>query len=148
LLTNTKSPYLQRPGLLLIEVRKIHNRKVAIPYRPGGFRHTTKGVFDMKKMLVVCLLVAVMGCASSGQYFTINDANRVTNGMTREEVVAIMGTNPYQITGQGKKFIWSYAHVGISGRMESRAVPFTFDDNGLTYGIPEGGMFGDTQKYR
>lgn len=105
-----------------------------------------KGAF-MKKIIVVCLLVAVMGCASAGKYFTIDDANRVTNGMTREEVVAIMGTTPYQITGQGKRFVWSYAEVGFAGGTKSRAVPFNFDDNGKTYGIPEGGMFGNMQKY-
>lgn len=101
----------------------------------------------MKKIIVVVCLLGLMGCASAGQYFTVNDANRVTNGMTREEVIAIMGTNPYQITGQGKRFVWSYAEVDLLGSTKSRAVPFTFDDNGKTYGIPEGGMFGDTQKY-
>ena len=101
----------------------------------------------MKKIIVVCLLLAVMGCASSGKYFTVDDANRVTNGMTREEVIQIMGTAPYQITGQGERLVWSYAEADLLGRTRWRAVPFTFDDNGKTYGIPEGGMFGNTQKY-
>ena len=101
----------------------------------------------MKKLIVVCLLVGLMGCASAGKYFTVDDANRVTNGMTQAEVIRIMGTNPSRITERGKRLVWSYAEVDLLGRTKSRAVPFTFDDNGLTYGIPEGGMFGDTQKY-
>jgi len=95
-------------------------------------------------MAVVLLFV---GCASAGQYFTINDANRVTNGMTREEVIAIMGTNPYQIIDQGKTFIWSYAKVVALGNTESRTVRFSFDENGKTYGVPAGGVYGDSQKY-
>lgn len=101
----------------------------------------------MKKIIAVCLLLVLMGCASAGQYFTIDSANQIKNGMTREEVIAIMGTNPYQITEQGKRLVWSYAEADLLGRTRWRAVPFTFDDNGKTYGIPKGGMFGDMQKY-
>lgn len=102
----------------------------------------------MKKIIVVCLVLVLMGCAGAGKYFTIDDANKVTNGMTREEVIAIMGTTPYQITGQGKTFVWSYAKMGMSGRMDSRAVKFSFDENGKTYGVPLGGAYGDIQKYQ
>lgn len=103
----------------------------------------------MKKfILIFILLVAISGCAGAGKYFTIDDANKVTNGMTREEVIAIMGTTPYRITGQGKTFVWSYAQVGISGRTDSRAVKFSFDENGKTYGVPVGGVYGDIQKYQ
>jgi outer membrane protein assembly factor BamE (lipoprotein component of BamABCDE complex) len=102
----------------------------------------------MKKIILVFICIMfVIGCASSGQYFTIDNANQIKNGMTREEVIAIMGTNPYQITDQGKTFVWSYAQVGATGRMESRAVKFNFDENGKTYGVPAGGAYGDTQKY-
>jgi hypothetical protein len=67
--------------------------------------------------------------------------------MTREEVIAIMGTHPSQITEQGKTFVWSYAEVGFFGNWKSRAVKFSFDNNWKTYGVPEGGVYGDTQKY-
>ena len=101
----------------------------------------------MKKILCLLFVLVLAGCASAGQYFTINDANRVTNGMTREEVIAIMGTNPYQITDQGKTFVWSYAKVGFTGATDSRAVKFRFDENGKTHGVPASGIFGDTKKY-
>lgn len=102
----------------------------------------------MKKIILVFIcIIFVIGCASAGQYFTIDSANQIKNGMTREEVIAIMGTNPYQITDQGKTLIWSYAKSGFSGATESRAVKFSFDKNGKTYGVPDGGVYGDTQKY-
>lgn len=101
----------------------------------------------MKQIVLMAAVLLLVGCASSGKYFTINDANKVTNGMTREEVIAIMGTNPYQITDRGKTFIWSYAEVGFSGSTDSRAVRFNFDKNGKTYGVPVGGVYGDSQKY-
>jgi outer membrane protein assembly factor BamE (lipoprotein component of BamABCDE complex) len=101
----------------------------------------------MKKILCLVAIIVLMGCASAGQYFTIDSANKIKNGMTRDEVVAIMGTKPYQITDQGKTFVWSYAQVGATGRMESRAVKFSFDEKGKTYGVPDDGAYGDTQKY-
>lgn len=101
-----------------------------------------------KTVILMVLTLVLMTCASAGKHFTINDANKVTNGMTREEVIAIMGTTPYQIRDQGKEFVWSYATMGLSGRMDSRAARFSFDNNGKTYGVPEGGVFGDIQKYQ
>lgn len=67
--------------------------------------------------------------------------------MTREEVITIMGTNPYQILNQGKVFVWSYSKTGLFNS-DSRAVKFSFDENGKTYGVPEGGVFGNTRKYQ
>ena len=101
----------------------------------------------MKKIALIVVVLLFIGCASAGQYFTINDANRIANGLTREEVIAIMGTNPYQISDQGKTFIWSYAKVGFFGNTDSRSVRFSFDENGKTYGVPVGGAYGDSQKY-
>jgi hypothetical protein len=104
------------------------------------------GELIMKKLfLLICIFI--IGCISSGQYFTIESANKVKNGMTHEEVVAIMGTNPSKILDQGKVFVWSYAEAGLSGRTVSRAVKFSFDKNGKTYGVPVGGAYGDTTKY-
>lgn len=102
------------------------------------------------KSLVLALLVSLVitGCASAGKNFTIDNANSVKNGMTREEVIKIMGTTPYSIQDGGKTFVWSYAEVGFFGGTESRAVKFKFDAAGKTYGIPENGVFGDTKKYQ
>jgi hypothetical protein len=92
----------------------------------------------------------MLGCTySTGKGFTVAQANMVKNGMTREEVIIIMGGNPYQIGDQGKTFIWSYAKINsFTGANESKAVRFSFDDEGLTYGVPEGGVYGDISKYQ
>lgn len=90
----------------------------------------------------------IVGCASSGKNFSIQDANSITNGMTREEVIQKMGSTPYSIKDGGKTFVWSYAEIGFLGGTESRAVKFQFDAAGKTYGIPENGVYGDTLKYK
>lgn len=95
----------------------------------------------------VVAAVLIAGCASAGQKFSIESANTVTNGMTREQVIEVMGSKPSTVTNQGKVFVWSYAKVGILGGTSSRAVKFQFDDDGKTFGIPPGGVYGDTSKY-
>jgi len=102
----------------------------------------------LKNVLIVLALAAFLtACASAGKHFTIDQANKVTNGMTREEVIAIMGCNPSEVKDQTKTFIWSYAKVGLFNS-DSRAVKFSFDEDGKTYGVPEGGAFGNAQKYQ
>ena len=103
----------------------------------------------LKKLAILSILPFVfIACASHGSRFNIQNANKVTNGMTREQVIAIMGSKPYSIQNQGKTFIWSYARVNtLTGSTQSRAVRFNFDENGKTYGVPEGGVYGDTEKY-
>ena len=103
----------------------------------------------MKTNVAACAAVLLAACASSGAKFSINQANQVKNGMTREEVIRAMGSKPYSITNQGKTFVWSYAKAnGLTGSNESRAVKFSFDDDGKAYGIPDGGAYGDIDKYR
>ncbi|MEJ5128202.1 outer membrane protein assembly factor BamE [Comamonas sp. MYb21] len=103
----------------------------------------------MKKLLTLILALALFGCASSGHKFSIKQANEIQNGMTREQVVQIMGGKPNSITNQGKTFIWSYAKVnGFTGGHRSRAVKIDFDENNLSYGIPQGGVYGDTEKFQ
>lgn len=103
----------------------------------------------MKKILIsVVTALLIVGCASSGKDFSPQVANTIRNGMTREEVVAKFGSNPSSIRDQGQTFIWSFAKVGFMGGTESRAVRFSFDENGKTYGIPAGGVFGDSLKFK
>lgn len=101
------------------------------------------------KWLLAITTIALAACATSGHKFTAETANSVKNGMTRDQVVKIMGGKPNSISDQGKTFVWSYAKVnGLTGSYKSRAVTFKFDDEGKTYGIPEGGAFGDIAKYQ
>ncbi|MBF5004762.1 outer membrane protein assembly factor BamE domain-containing protein [Diaphorobacter caeni] len=103
----------------------------------------------MKKLIPLALALLLTACASSGHKFTIQQANQIQNGMTREQVVKIMGGKPNSITNQGKTFIWSYAKVnGFTGGHRSRAVKIDFDENNMSYGIPPGGVYGDTEKFQ
>ena len=107
-----------------------------------------KAIGSKRTVFLFVLTFVLMACATtSGQRFTINDANKVTNGMTREEVIAIMGTNPSSIRDGGKTFVWSHTKMDFFGNWKSNAVKFSFDNNWKTYGVPEGGAFGDAQKY-
>ncbi|MBH0029124.1 hypothetical protein I6F53_19405 [Pseudoalteromonas sp. SWN29] len=104
----------------------------------------------MRKLTITIFFLLIVGCsASSGTNFTIGQANLVENGMTREQVIQIMGGNPYSIQDQGKTFVWSFAKFnGFTGANESRAARFNFDEEGLTYAVPEGGVYGDISKYQ
>jgi len=100
-------------------------------------------------IFVVCFLL-ISGCStSSGHNFSVKQANMVENGMSREDVISIMGSKPSSITDQGKEFAWSYIRInGFTGSHENRVVRFIFNEDGLSYGIPEGGVYGDISKYQ
>lgn len=103
----------------------------------------------MKRYLALLVVLFLVACASSGQKFSIAQANRVKNGMTREEVIKTMGSKFTTVANQGKTFVWSFAKVnGLTGSSESRAVKFSFNDEGVTYGVPEGGAYGNTAAYQ
>jgi hypothetical protein len=107
-----------------------------------------KAIGSKRTVILFVLTFVLMACATtSGQRFTINDANKVTNGMTREEVIATMGTNPSKVIDGGKVFIWTYTKRDFAGNWKSYSAKFSFDYNWKTYGVPEGGVYGDAQKY-
>lgn len=101
----------------------------------------------MKNIIALFLAFFLIACTHTrGKDFTLDDANKVKNGMTREQVIAIMGSNP--TTVKDKSFVWIYVEVnGLTMGSKSKSVKFLFDDNGKTYGIPEGGAFRNVQKY-
>lgn len=103
---------------------------------------------SLRVVILSAIIFCLAACASSGKKFSIDDADKVQNGMTREQVIKIMGTTPYSISDQGKTFVWSWASVGVLGGTKSRAVTFRFDEEGKTYGIPAGGVYGDIKKYQ
>lgn len=89
-----------------------------------------------------CMLVALSACtAHRGTLVEWETANQVRNGMTQDEVIELMGEEPNTVIGNGEELVWSYAQVNtITGSTYSRAVRFKFDQNGRTYGIPDGGV--------
>ena len=88
-----------------------------------------------------------MKIVSQNSFLVTTLSNKVKNGMTREEVIKIMNCPPTRVSNQGKVFVWSYAKVNLLKGTESSVVKFSFDDAGKTYGVPEGGVYGDTDKY-
>lgn len=104
---------------------------------------------NRKTLSFIFAAILLAGCASSGPKFSIHAANAVRNGMTREEVIQIMRSKPTTIAEQGKVMLWSHARAnGFTGSVSSQLVKFSFDESGKTYGIPEGGVYGSTAKYR
>lgn len=98
----------------------------------------------MSKYLAINLLVTflfVSGCASIGNDFELNDANKIKNGMTRDEVISTMhGQKPYQVSNSTFTYLYSRANW-FTGSNSARKVTITFDDNGKVVGVPKGGYF-------
>lgn len=102
----------------------------------------------MKRLMVMALLVLIQGCASIGQDFTLEDANKIRNGMTRDEVVTIMkGQKPYQVTNDSFTYLYSRAN-GMTGSHSARKFTVLFDENGKVKNAPEIGYFGEAMKYQ
>lgn len=98
-----------------------------------------------RTLQIVITLLALSGC-TRGTYYDFSSADRVKNGMTREQVIQIMGGPPNSVTDN--KLVWSWAKVNpITLGTESRAVAFTFDKDGKTFDVPEGGVYKNIAPY-
>ena len=95
-----------------------------------------------RTVFAVSMATFIAACvAKRGTYVEWEDANKVRNGMTQEQVIALMGEEPNTVVGNGEELIWSYAQVNaLTGGTYSRAIKFKFDKNGRTYDVPEGGV--------
>ena len=89
---------------------------------------------------VTAAALYLVGCATN-TFFTETDADHVTNGMTRDQVIAIMGGPPVQTEDQGRTLTWSYSYPNAMMTHSDR-VAFRFGPDGKTYGIPVNGVFG------
>ena len=60
----------------------------------------------MKKFLVLLLCIGVVGCASVSETISPNRENliKLSIGMKKEDVLALMGTKPFHVTGGMTKF--------------------------------------------
>lgn len=86
------------------------------------------------------LAASLWACSTIGEDFELDQANRVRNGMSREEVIAVMGAPPSPVEGGDHgKLVWLYSSADpMSVRM--KRVSFSFDENGKVYGIPPKGV--------
>ena len=101
----------------------------------------------MKIATALVMPLFIYGCtASSGKYFEYADANKVQNGMTREQVISVMKETPYSVKDDTMTWSWAKSNW-LTGSTESRAVKFSFDKDGKTYGIEPGGVFKNITPY-
>ena len=86
-------------------------------------------------------VLLLSGCVyTAGSKFTMQDANRIHNGMSREEVKAVMGGMPFQ--WDNNNFTYAYTDINrVSFAKQSKAVNIHFDENGKVDNAPQGGYF-------
>ena len=77
--------------------------------------------------------------------FEENNALKIRKGMTREEVIAVMGTPPSTVEGTNDwRLTWIFTISDpISFGSRSKRVTVTFDDRGKAEGVPPGGIVPD-----
>lgn len=98
-----------------------------------------------KKLKLFAAALVLVGC-THGTYYEFSSADKVKNGMTRDEVIKVMGGPPNRV--EDDKLIWSWAKVNpITLGTESRAVSFEFDKSGKTFDVPEGGVYKNISPY-
>lgn len=87
----------------------------------------------MKRIVMAMLPLMLWAAGCAGTPFKWEDTEKVRDGMTEQEVVAILG-QPYSRTQSGKTRIltWSYS----AAFSETRAVSYAFVDGRVT-GAPK-----------
>ncbi len=90
-------------------------------------------------LLHVAVFIAQTGCTSLGETFDAEQASKIRNGMHRDEVIAIMGSEPSKVEGSDPwKTVWIFSVADpISFGTRTERVSFTFDENNRLYGLPK-----------
>ena len=86
--------------------------------------------------------LALSGCSTLGEPFDLDNARRVQNGMSRDAVIRVMGSEPSPVEGADEgKLTWYFAYANpISFGSVTERVSFRLDEHGRVYGIPKGGI--------
>lgn len=102
------------------------------------------GLFFLRVSLLLGVTV-LSACSTLGTDFEENNALKIRNGMTREEVIGVMGSPPSQVEGTNDwRLTWIYTISDpISFGSRSKRVTVTFDDRGKAEGVPPGGIVPD-----
>lgn len=90
-------------------------------------------------------MAGLSACSTLGTDFEENNALKIRKGMTREEVIAVMGTPPSTVEGTNDwRLTWIFTVSDpISFGSRSKRVTVTFDDRGKAEGVPPGGIVPD-----
>jgi hypothetical protein len=90
--------------------------------------------------LVLLAALALPACSSIGTHFELANAAKVRNGMSRQQVIEVMGSEPSDIEGSDRgHLIWLYSTAGVMSTHLQR-VSFALDEQGRVYGIPKDGI--------
>jgi hypothetical protein len=90
--------------------------------------------------LVLLAALALPACSSIGTDFELANAARVRNGMSRQQVIAVMGSEPTDVEGSDRgNLVWLYSTASVVSTHLQR-VSFSLDENGRVYGIPKEGI--------
>lgn len=92
----------------------------------------------VKALLPGLLFMVLTGCTSLGETFDAEQASKIRNGMSRQEVIAIMGSEPSTVEGSDPwKSVWLFTVADpFSFGTRTERVSFTFDENHRVYGLP------------
>ena len=109
------------------------------PADPAAMRRTRPAVpgHGCRSLALWGLLALISGCSAIGESFDASNAHLIRNGMTRDEVIALMGTPPSTVEGADPgTLLWIDASADALGYHEQR-VRFSFDEHDRVYGLPK-----------
>ena len=90
-----------------------------------------------KTVIPIAAALALAGCASAGTNYDPVKAASVQPGMSRDEVVAMLGApNAVSTMPDGRQvMVWTHADVnGFTGKSQSRSVSYIFGRDGRVAG--------------
>jgi len=87
-----------------------------------------------RTLVFVGLLIVLQACATRGPNFKLEDAQRVQIGMTRPEVVAILGSEPSDVSVDlsGELCMWTRVEVSPA-HINSRSFAVKFKNGVATW---------------
>lgn len=89
------------------------------------------------KLAALAILVLTLACATAGHNYDPAQVKKIRPGMTRAQVVQIIGAEPTDVEVEGNQthLIWAHASATM-GSVTSKAVTVTLDKAGLVVGEP------------
>jgi hypothetical protein len=100
-----------------------------------------EATFIMRNFFLVLILgTTLAACASAPRAVPFENAMRAHKGMTRQEVVALMGAQPDRIMDGGMRYVYA-DHPNTPAT--SRSVSFLFGNDGKTVGAA---VIGDARR--
>lgn len=95
-----------------------------------------------RRLSLAGVCVVLSACTTIGTDFDPDQARKIRRGMTRSEVVAIMGSPPSEVEGTNDwrlTWIWQESDV-VSFGARTKRVTVTFDERGRVDNAPPEGI--------